>query len=775
MSSVERPEYTRVFGKVSLAELKYIQSRRQNLGIPADEVAAEAARVAIELDHLRAEKKDPDSFTVAESEPRPLIRPGPLAGMVGLALSGGGIRSATFNLGLLQALARQNILRYCDYLSTVSGGGYIGSCLSSLLEDPKNSVERDKFPFRPGGQNVPDERKEIKWLREHSNYLAIDTSFFGWDIWRMIGMYLSGLVLTNLVPFAALLLALYLIPRMPKFIPWIPRDPMDGAKLVGAVALAFFCIMVLARWGFAVQNLEMAGRRGRENIQAALAGAGAALAALAGFLLLFKIWPQIQSEVDQLLRGASLASALGVIVGAFNSQNRKIQQWLGMILRLALATMLVVFFFAALRWLANTNQFDATVSLLGLTVPVPMLIAVALLLISATIDTNRITLHHFYRDRLSEAYVIKRDPTSDLIVSNESLTMAKLHAQANGAPYHLINATLNVPDTRDRYLRGRQADFFLFSKYYCGADATGYRRTDCYDGGETRLATALSISGAAASPRMGTSSSPFLAFIMTLLNIRLNRWMINPRVALVPKSFLIWPYYFVKELLGKSRETDCLSNLSDGGHHENLGVYSLVRRGCRYIIASDAGADPVYAMEDLANMMRKLRVDFGIDVTMDLSGLRPDPLTKSTPRHHAVGRIKYPGGLDGILIYIKSSVTGTEPEDLLTYGRQCKDFPNETTSDQFFDEAQFESYRKLGDLIGDAVFSHELVRSIGEDASGSAFVRKLFDALHDQYEKWCASANGKSVDAGAANSAAGGTPGSTPSSVFPKAEPPVTS
>lgn len=142
----------------------------------------------------------------------------------------------------------------------------------------------------------------------------------------------------------------------------------------------------------------------------------------------------------------------------------------------------------------------------------------------------------------------------------------------------------------------------------------------------------------------------------------------------VLKSFLIWPYYFVKELLGKSRETDFLSNLSDGGHHENLGVYSLVRRGCRYIIASDAGADPVYAMEDLANMMRKLRVDFGIDVTMDLSGLRPDLLTKNTPLHHAVGRIKYPDGLDGILIYIKSSVTGTEPEDLLTLWTAVQEF-----------------------------------------------------------------------------------------------------
>jgi hypothetical protein len=732
MSPRERPEYTRVFGKVTLAELEYIQWRRQSLGIPYDEIAGEAARVAIKLDRLKAEQKDPDSFTVPESEPRPLIRPGPLAGLVGLALSGGGIRSATFNLGLLQALARQNNLRYCDYLSTVSGGGYIGSCLSSLLDDSNNSVDRDKFPFRFGGQKIPDERKEIKWLREHSNYLAIDTSFFGWDIWRMIGMYLSGLVLTNLVPFAVVLLALYLIPRMPDFIPWIPSDPLDGAKGLGGVAALLFCIMVIARWGFAMRNLEMTARRWRENVQAALAGAGAALAALAGFLLLLKIWPQIQIEVDQLLKGASVASVLGVIVGAFNSQNRKVQQWLGIILRLALAAMLIAFFFAALRWLANTNQFDATVSLFGLNLPVPMVIAGALLLVSATVNTNRITLHHFYRDRLSESYVIKRDPTSDLVVSNELLTMAKLHAQANGAPYHLINATLNVPDTRDRYLRGRQADFFLFSKYYCGADATGYRRTDCYDGGETRLATALSISGAAASPRMGTSSSPFLAFIMTLLNIRLNRWMINPRVAFLPKSFLIWPYYFVKELLGKSRETDCLSNLSDGGHHENLGVYSLVRRGCRYIIASDAGADPVYAMEDLANMMRKLRVDFGIDVIMDLSGLRPDPVTKRTPLHHAVGRIKYPGGLDGILIYIKSSVTGTEPEDLLTYGRQYEDFPNETTSDQFFDEAQFESYRKLGDLIGNAVFSRdEVVRGIGEDTSGTAFVRKLFETLHD--------------------------------------------
>src|SRR6266404_3484820 len=59
-------------------------------------------------------------------------------GTVGLALSGGGIRSATFSLGVLQALARLDVLRYVDYLSTVSGGGYIGACVTSLLSaDPQ--------------------------------------------------------------------------------------------------------------------------------------------------------------------------------------------------------------------------------------------------------------------------------------------------------------------------------------------------------------------------------------------------------------------------------------------------------------------------------------------------------------------------------------------------------------------------------------------------------------------------------------------------------------
>src|SRR5215467_6431853 len=58
----------------------------------------------------------------------------PKTSLVGLAFSGGGIRSATFNLGVMQALAENHLLHKFDYLSTVSGGGYIGSWLAALTK-----------------------------------------------------------------------------------------------------------------------------------------------------------------------------------------------------------------------------------------------------------------------------------------------------------------------------------------------------------------------------------------------------------------------------------------------------------------------------------------------------------------------------------------------------------------------------------------------------------------------------------------------------------------
>src|SRR5579872_2500201 len=77
--------------------------------------------------------------------------------LVGLAFSGGGIRSATFNLGVLQELATLDILRHCDYLSTVSGGGYIGSWFSAWLHREGERLHNSSDPGQYSAEAAVDE------------------------------------------------------------------------------------------------------------------------------------------------------------------------------------------------------------------------------------------------------------------------------------------------------------------------------------------------------------------------------------------------------------------------------------------------------------------------------------------------------------------------------------------------------------------------------------------------------------------------------------------
>jgi hypothetical protein len=154
-------------------------------------------------------------------------------------------------------------------------------------------------------------------------------------------------------------------------------------------------------------------------------------------------------------------------------------------------------------------------------------------------------------------------------------------------------------------------------------------------------------------------------------------------------------------------------NVSDGGHFDNLGLYELVRRRCRYIIASDSEADPRLGFEGLGGAIRKCRADFGVEIVIN-----PHPIRLEHGRsrsHCVVGTITYPeidtgfpadscGRPDaaappratGWLLYFKASFTGDEPEDVQQYHAGYAAFPHESTADQFFSESQFESYRQLG-------------------------------------------------------------------------------
>lgn len=236
----------------------------------------------------------------------------------------------------------------------------------------------------------------------------------------------------------------------------------------------------------------------------------------------------------------------------------------------------------------------------------------------------------------------------------------------------------------------------------------------------------MSISGAAASPLSGYHTDPALAALMTIFNVRLGQWIGNPADKNAWKftgpRFGGW--YLLKELTATSDAHTKYLYLSDGGHFENLGIYELARRRCKLIVAVDAGCDPKYTFDDLANAIRKCYIDLGVVIDINVDALRPKPRHKHCTAHHAAGVIKYDNDEQGILLYIKASLTGEETPDILNYAKNHPDFPHDTTTDQSFDEDQFESYRKLGEHIGSELFS--AIKKAAESSSGSSFDHKGF-------------------------------------------------
>ncbi|MDE3052150.1 MAG: hypothetical protein KGJ48_19890, partial [Nitrospirota bacterium] len=283
---------------------------------------------------------------------------------------------------------------------------------------------------------------------------------------------------------------------------------------------------------------------------------------------------------------------------------------------------------------------------------------------------------------------------------------------------------------------------FTVSPLHCGSFASdlGYRSASRYGtnsgvGKAITIGTAMAISGAAASPNMGYHSSPTIAFLLTCFNVRLGWWLGNPGVAGARTYDRSCPEFSVGPLLaeafGLTEANSRYVYLSDGGHFDNLGLYEMVLRRCHCILVSDAGADPDFAFQDLGNAIRKIRIDLGVDIDINLERLRRQESTGHTSGHHGVGTIHYsrvdPGAEDGILIYLKPSLTGEEPVDVLEYASNHECFPHEPTTDQFFDESQFESYRRLGEHITKEAFSAALTAS-------RPSLSQVFETLRDRSE-----------------------------------------
>ncbi len=363
-----------------------------------------------------------------------------------------------------------------------------------------------------------------------------------------------------------------------------------------------------------------------------------------------------------------------------------------------------------------------------------LLLSIMFLMNSLT-NINRFSLHGFYRDRLIRAYLgasrgICDDPPRKPhpltgFDRDDNLPMTGLRQR----PFHIVNIALNLVRPSKLAWQQRKAQSFTISPLHCGSwNNIGYRLSaeygrNWFTGQAVTLGTAVTISGAAASPNMGYHSSPVITFLLTLFNIRLGWWLGNPGKAGGPTwkgkfgfgssyrrshpAFAIRP--LLSELFGRTDAANRYVYLSDGGHFENLGLYEMVLRRCHHIVVVDASCDRTSGFEDLGNAIRKIRIDLGVEIDISTDRLLPKTGSQKTEWHHAIGTIHYdtvdPGAQAGTLVYLKPSLSGDEPSDVREYATQHDAFPHEPTSDQFFDESQFESYRRLGEHIGGQVFT----------------------------------------------------------------------
>lgn len=776
----------------------------------------------------------------------------------GLALSGGGIRSATFNLGLIQALAKHDLLHRFDYLSTVSGGGYIGGFFLALIKR-KGSLKEALKSLKDLGS------KEIEYLRDYSNFLTPRTGLLSSDTWTFISTILRNLIL-NLLLLGCALSTVLIIPMLIEAIARQPPIPLHWLSGLHWGMLAAFAL--LACFGFwqvdsSLSPVQHEGKRSPHGSQLAVALSLLLTAAVLSTLLRvrperFELpWIESSGRVN-LIFGLCAAVVLALLLVASRSRRgeplkkgpMKIQwaiaaafvggvlfagmsifvaernpanaiwvifglpsivavlyfcgvlyiglvgfdyppaarEWWGRLGGRLLVLNLTWIVFSGIAicsseilmflrepmlaslfgsgWLGSTItciltgwkgprtdrqsspalRFAVAVAPYGAMLGIVMALAVGLgelfqavcssesrspaaihaigltaflVLTCALADrfnVNEFSMHNFYRNRLAQTYLgasnVGRSQQADPFTQDLELMLEEFRVQANySGPYPIINCTLNLTRGQRLSWQKRRGASWVFTPLYTGSsaisDGRSFRPTSSCDP-PVPLATAMAISGAAVSPNMGYHSSSALAFLMTVLNVRLGWWFANPSRPRPKRRSRheAGGLHLLYELFGWADDTRRYVHLSDGGHFEVLGLYELIKRRCSLILVSDVISDRGSEFEELALAIEKCRRDLGAEIGIrdfELSELRRCPQSGYSPSHFKEFSIRYKDNSCGRLIYIKASLTGDEPADVSGYAAANPQFPHQSTLDQFFDESQFESYRMLGEHIGNDV------------------------------------------------------------------------
>ncbi len=356
---------------------------------------------------------------------------------------------------------------------------------------------------------------------------------------------------------------------------------------------------------------------------------------------------------------------------------------------------------------------------------------------------NLSTLQSFYSARISRAYLgasngarfSEEDGQKWRSVAephpNDSIARESYYAEDVCSPVHIINVTMNQTvdpaeqlvqrDRKGKPLAIGPAGVLLDGKYRPFSD-----RQDPLSVGQW-----IGISGAAFTTGLGRTTSLGISLLLGLANVRLGTWWrsdlgVDQSSGLERLALKVLPtqtylsYEFFANFHGNHRKRQYLS---DGGHFENTAAYELLRpeRDIRLIVVSDNGCDGKYQFNDLATLIRLIRIDFKarIELVTDFAGSEElaqifgndrelrEAQAGASSRCALLFNVTYPEREDlpaRHLIVLKPRLIAGAPLDVTEYQQRHAAFPQQSTVDQFFDEAQWESYRKLGLEIGTLVF-----------------------------------------------------------------------
>ncbi|WP_432883577.1 hypothetical protein ACQPYH_42025 [Kribbella sp. CA-245084] len=684
------------------------------------------------------------------------------AGRLIVTCSGGGIRSASFCLGALQLLRERELYDKASTVIGVSGGGYMAAAFHVLRRTCAD-------PFSPGSPELARLRRQTRYLLSggRAMFRAALSVLFG----LVVNLLLIGIMLRAIAWVLGWFLADQKVITPGLQVDWRPNDSWYfvglSVFLLAISALMFLIEKVWDRWARMPDIVRtILTTIGNITLQYGVPVAVLLLGVPGGLYLLGNL-PEGSGDLPSLLLAlvdptkqgvASFGALVVVLIGLGKSvwngltveskaatglrakllvfARTKLAPWAGS------AIIVVAAIIVLLRWTGGyatdaSYQEDWNVALI---------LAAIALAIKLLTDANRTSLHSFYRERLSRAFLVTRQENGAAVALDYHLRLrySDWAKPIDGGPQLVIAGVANVDDP-DFVPTERDCVPFVFDAEQIGivGDRSlpdgGRRVTDDYEREadvlkrEVTVPAAMAISGAAFSPltgRVNARTRP-VRLLLAVLNARLGVWLPNPywnnraEAAFPDRHGFIakvrryvgsvidkpGPYRLLHEAVGSPSMYERRIYVTDGGHYDNLGLVEALRRKPAQVIVIDASNDVEDRFTALAEAIATARMDHGIEVDID-----PSPMVRGTKpradRAWAYGIATHPQE-DGEekpykteVFFVKAVLAGHLDWDLEQYAVEHTDFPRRTTGDQFYDEWDFEAYRSLGYSVTRSLTDH---------------------------------------------------------------------